>query len=197
MAGSSAVRESITLVTRCPRETRRVAAALGRAIDPAPRGGLVVALIGDLGAGKTVFAGGLLEGLGVAPGTVVTSPTFTFAKAYRGRVPVHHVDAYMIRGRADLEAAGFFELGGELWGRNGGVIAVEWGDRIADSLPADRLEVEVDGAAPTDASAATASSPSETRRIVIRALGPTTAVLLGRFGRELERGVAAGPEPAP
>ncbi len=192
MAGPVAVRESITVVTRSPRETRRVAAALGRAVEPVPHGGLVVSLVGDLGAGKTVFAGGLLEGLGVPAGTAVTSPTFTFAKGYRGRVPVHHVDAYMVRGPADLEASGFFELGQDL-GRNGGVIAVEWGDRIAGSLPADRLEVEV------DVVEATAASPSETRRIAIRALGPATAVILARFGRELERGspTGAGAEPSP
>jgi tRNA threonylcarbamoyladenosine biosynthesis protein TsaE len=175
-------RESVTFLTDSAERTRRLAAALGRAIHgdgyaPA-KAGLFLSLLGDLGAGKTVFASGLLEGLGVPPSTPVTSPTFTFAKAYRGRVPVHHVDAYLVRGRGDLEASGFHEMGG-----NGGVVAVEWGERIVDSLPVDRLEVELTVERDDEREAGT-----DRRRISVRATGPASAAVLARFAREMERG---------
>jgi tRNA threonylcarbamoyladenosine biosynthesis protein TsaE len=93
-------------------------------------------LLGDLGAGKTVLAGGIATGLGVPATSPVVSPTFTFARGYRGRVPMFHLDAYLVRSSGDLEASGWEELGGE-----GRVTVVEWGDRIADALPKDRLEV--------------------------------------------------------
>ncbi|MFO0933868.1 MAG: tRNA (adenosine(37)-N6)-threonylcarbamoyltransferase complex ATPase subunit type 1 TsaE [Planctomycetota bacterium] len=112
--------------------------ALGASIEPLPRGGFVVVLLGDLGAGKTVFAGGIAAGLGVPATSPVVSPTFTFARGYRGRVPMFHLDAYLVRSAGDLEASGYEELGGE-----GRVTVVEWGDRIASALPADRLEVTI------------------------------------------------------
>lgn len=116
--------------------TAAIGRALGAAMEPLPRGGLVVVLLGDLGAGKTVLAGGIAAGLGVPPTSPVVSPTFTFARGYRGRVPMFHLDAYLVKSAADLEASGYEELGGE-----GRVTVVEWGDRIAEALPADRLEV--------------------------------------------------------
>jgi tRNA threonylcarbamoyladenosine biosynthesis protein TsaE len=160
------MRDAWTTVTRSADETRRLAAALGRAVDPVPRGGLTVALLGDLGAGKTTFAQGLLEGLGVPPGTAVVSPTFTFARAYLGRMPVHHVDAYHVRDLASLEASGFEEMGGE-----GRVTVVEWADRIARALPSDRIEVDLSGEPGPDAS-------PQARRVEVRARGPASARVL-------------------
>ncbi len=126
------------LVLRSPSRasTAAIGRALGAALDPLPRGGFVVVLLGDLGAGKTVLAGGIATGLGVPATSPVVSPTFTFARGYRGRVPMFHLDAYLVRSAGDLEASGWEELGGE-----GRVTVVEWGDRIADALPKDRLEV--------------------------------------------------------
>ena len=164
-----------THVTHSPEETRRLAQSLGRAADPLPRGGLTISLLGDLGAGKTTFAQGLLAGLGVPPETPVVSPTFTFARAYLGRVPVHHVDAYLVRDLLALEASGFEEMGGE-----GRVTVVEWGDRIAKALPMDRLEVELSSVAPLVADAATSRAVVSSRRIEWRALGPVSAGVLAR-----------------
>ncbi|MDH3214224.1 MAG: tRNA (adenosine(37)-N6)-threonylcarbamoyltransferase complex ATPase subunit type 1 TsaE [Myxococcales bacterium] len=119
-----------------PEATRAAACALARAAAP---GGLVVALIGPLGAGKTVFAKGLAEGLGIDPG-LVASPTFVIASEYSapdGR-RLTHVDLYRIESAAELEAAGFLD-----WLEPGVLVAVEWADRFPEAMPADRLEVRL------------------------------------------------------
>jgi tRNA threonylcarbamoyl adenosine modification protein YjeE len=171
--------------TRSVAETRRLGVAIGEALDRVPRAGFVIVLNGDLGAGKTVLAGGLVLGLGAPAGTVVQSPTFTVARGYRGRAPIVHMDAYQIRSRADLEAAGFEEMGGE-----GRVTVVEWGDRIAAALPADRLEVTLttpptEPAAPERAvRASSPGSPSTgdaERALELVATGPASTRVLERL----------------
>lgn len=93
-------------------------------------------LVGELGTGKTSFIRGLAEGLGVE-GRVV-SPTFTLLREYRGRLPLHHLDAYRLEGPLDLFDLGVDELlGGE------GVVVVEWGDRVRDFFPEGYLEVDL------------------------------------------------------
>ena len=156
----------------CAAETRRIAACLGAAIDPVPKGGFVVGLHGDLGAGKTVFASGLIGALGVKRGTVVASPTFTVFRSYRGRALIDHVDAYMVASREALEGAGLHEIGG-----NGHVTCVEWAERIADALPKDRIDVEIE-ALPHDP-----NLPDEPprRRIAARAGGAVSRRILERW----------------
>ena len=153
-------------------ETRELAELLGRAIDVVPRGGLVVLLRGDLGAGKTVFAAGLARGLGVPADTVVPSPTFTVARAYRGRHAMIHMDAYHLKGLADLEAAGFEEMGGD-----GRVTVVEWGDRISAALPADRLEATLTPLPDVPLGGGEATG----RCIRLEATGPRSAAILASF----------------
>lgn len=111
--------------------------ALGRAIGRAAHAGTVVALIGDLGAGKTVFAKGVGEGLNVA--TRVTSPTFILVATHdTGRLPYWHADLYRLGDASELE-----HLGLEDMLEGGGVAVIEWADRFADLLPDDRLEVHL------------------------------------------------------
>jgi tRNA threonylcarbamoyladenosine biosynthesis protein TsaE len=103
--------------------------------------GLVVSLVGPLGAGKTVFVKGLAQGLGIDP-AAVTSPTFVISSEYpigAGR-RLAHVDLYRVESRDELEAAGFADLL-----EPGSVVAVEWGDRFPEALPADRLEIAISG----------------------------------------------------
>jgi tRNA threonylcarbamoyladenosine biosynthesis protein TsaE len=94
------------------------------------RGGEVVALHGDLGAGKTQFVRGLLRGLGGDP-RAVSSPTFVLLNVYdSGRLTLYHLDAYRVHGAEDFEAIGFAELL-----EQGGVVAVEWPERVEALLP--------------------------------------------------------------
>jgi tRNA threonylcarbamoyladenosine biosynthesis protein TsaE len=122
------------LVTRSPAQTEAAGEDLGRRLGP----GSVVALTGELGAGKTRFVQGLARGLGVP--TRATSPTFVLVNEYRGRLPVHHVDLYRIDSVREAEDLGLEELFA-----SDGVTVVEWADRAEPLLPADAVRVHVDG----------------------------------------------------
>jgi tRNA threonylcarbamoyladenosine biosynthesis protein TsaE len=88
------------------------------------RGGEVVLLTGELGAGKTAFVRGLARGLGGDP-EEVASPTFVLLTAYPGRLVLHHADLYRLRGDGDERELGLEELPGPR-----GVLAVEWAERL-------------------------------------------------------------------
>lgn len=93
----------------------------------------VVALIGDLGTGKTTLTKYIAEGLGVKE--TITSPTFTIVSEYHsGRLPLYHFDVYRIEDADDL-----FEIGAEEYFYAGGVSIVEWADQVAEILPDDTL----------------------------------------------------------
>jgi tRNA threonylcarbamoyladenosine biosynthesis protein TsaE len=100
-----------------------VAEAMGAAFH----GGEVVLLSGELGAGKTAFVRGLARGLGADPDEV-TSPSFVLLTAYRGRLVLHHADLYRLRGDGDERELGLEELPGP-----GGVLAVEWAERLREA----------------------------------------------------------------
>ena len=103
--------------------------AAGTRLAEKIQGGDVLALVGDLGAGKTQFVKGLAKGLGSKD--VVTSPTFTLLHEYQGdRLPIYHFDFYRIESLAALRAIGFDEL---VFG--GGVTVIEWADRFAEAIP--------------------------------------------------------------
>ncbi|HEY0790272.1 MAG TPA: tRNA (adenosine(37)-N6)-threonylcarbamoyltransferase complex ATPase subunit type 1 TsaE [Chthoniobacterales bacterium] len=109
-----------------PEETRRLAAGFAASLQA----GDVIALHGDLGAGKTEFVKGLVEGLG--SNDAVTSPTFTLVHEYHGgRLPVYHFDFYRLDGAADLDLIGYDECLGEP-----GVTVIEWAGRFPARLPA-------------------------------------------------------------
>jgi tRNA threonylcarbamoyladenosine biosynthesis protein TsaE len=129
----------MTVRSDSPAATRALAAALA----PLLEAGDVIALVGDLGAGKTAFAQGLAEGLGVTG--PVTSPTFTIVQEYEGRLPVAHVDVYRLDTLQDLYDLGFDELVDD-----GRVTIVEWGDLVAQALPAEHLVVRIEPGAADD-----------------------------------------------
>jgi tRNA threonylcarbamoyladenosine biosynthesis protein TsaE len=122
-----------TFTSRSESETRAAGRELGSELGP----GSVILLVGELGAGKTVVVKGLAEGLGIDPRSV-SSPTFTLVQEYRGgRLPLYHVDLYRLQ---SIEAD---DLGLDEIAWNGGVIAIEWADRLPrrmDNVVAIRIE---------------------------------------------------------
>ena len=119
-------------LTHSTDETLELAGTVGELL----RAGDVVSLVGDLGAGKTVFARGVARALGVTE--PVVSPSFTIVREYDGRMPLVHVDVYRIDTVQELHDLGFEELV-----RDDAVTLVEWGDMIDGLLPADRLDVRL------------------------------------------------------
>lgn len=124
----------IRLRTKSVDDTRALAAELASVVD---RGDIVV-LAGDLGSGKTAFAQGFARGLGV--GARVTSPTFTLVRTYdEGRLPLVHLDVYRLDHMQELVELGLAEL------LEDAVALIEWGDVVEPVLPADLLEVLLEG----------------------------------------------------
>ena len=143
----------LTVISRDPEETRRLAACLAPHLQP----GDILALEGDLGAGKTCFVQGLAAALGVRGRAA--SPTFIVMRRHEGPLPLFHADAYRLSGADELEDAGLDDWISE------GVVAIEWADLVAAALPADRLTIRFCGA---DAD----------RPITFSAFGPRSSALL-------------------
>lgn len=122
---------------------------LAAAIEP----GTTIALLGTLGAGKTRLVQALAAAYGI-PREDVVSPTFVLCQTYRGSRTIHHLDAYRIR---DVDE--FRELGVEELFASGAIVIIEWADRVADALPDDYVQVEIEVTSPT------------ARRFFVRAVG--------------------------
>ena len=115
--------------------SREATYEIGKGLGEKAAPGSIFALAGDLGAGKTVFAKGFAEGVGVKE--TVTSPTFTIMQLYEsGRIPLAHFDVYRIEDPDELDEIGFDEyIGGD------GVTLIEWHERAEDLIPETALEV--------------------------------------------------------
>ncbi len=116
--------------SRSPEDTRQLAASLAGQAQP----GDLLLLVGDLGAGKTTFTQGFAAGLGIHE--PVTSPTFTLAREYHGRLLLHHLDVFRLDQIAEVLDLGLPEMLD-----SDGVILIEWGDAIRQALPNDHLQV--------------------------------------------------------
>lgn len=126
--------ENVKRISRSVEETERIASELAQALAP----GAVLALEGELGAGKTQFVRGLVMGLGGEP-RIVSSPTFVLLNVYQTpRMPVYHLDAYRVSGGEDFEAIGFEELLEQQ-----GIVVVEWPSRVESILPAKRITIHL------------------------------------------------------
>ena len=115
---------------------------LGRQLASRFDRGECVALVGDLGAGKTAFVRGLAAGWGVSDQRLVSSPTFVLIHEYDGPVPVFHVDVYRLSDpKRELVELGLAEMLTE------GVVVIEWADRVDSILPRPhwRIAIEATG----------------------------------------------------
>ena len=151
-------------------ETDRLGDWLARALEP----GLVVALVGNLGAGKTRLVKSVARGVGIEP-SEVTSPTFVLVQEYEGLWPLYHFDTYRL---AQPEA--FADLGIDEYFSGMGVCFVEWADRVAPLLPADHLRIEIE------------TTGTQSRRFRVQSLGPRSARVVERL-----RQATAGSSPPP
>jgi tRNA threonylcarbamoyladenosine biosynthesis protein TsaE len=122
----------VVFETKSVEETQELGEKLGRLLTK----GDLVALKGDLGAGKTAFARGIARGVGSED--FVTSPTFTIINEYNGDVPVAHIDVYRLSDAGELEEIGFRDYLKEY------VVIIEWADLVIDILPEEILWVELE-----------------------------------------------------
>ena len=122
-----------SFVSASPAETSEVGRRVGLACTP----GTVLALIGDLGAGKTHFTKGLATGLGIDEKTV-TSPTFVLMNEHQGRLRLFHIDAYRLDDPEEAFAAGLLDER-----QASGVTVVEWADRLDGWLPDQRIDIRI------------------------------------------------------
>lgn len=110
-------------LTHSEQETEQLGEQLAKKLKP----GTVIAYEGDLGAGKTAFTRGLARGLGITER--VTSPTYTIVNEYPGKIPLFHFDMYRLSSSEEL-----FDIGWEDYLERGGILAVEWSERVADAM---------------------------------------------------------------
>ena len=121
------------IYTKNEAETEQAGAELARTLPD----GAVVALYGDLGAGKTAFVRGMASGMGIS--ARVSSPTFTIVNEYLGARELYHFDMYRLASSDEL-----FDIGWEDYLRRGGVCAVEWSENVADAFEGDEITVRIE-----------------------------------------------------
>lgn len=125
-------KQSLILIARSPQITFSIGEVLGKSLVK----GDIVALIGELGTGKTIFAQGIAKGLGIPDQYTITSPTFNLINEYPGRLSLYHMDIYRLEGINDLENIGFEE-----YLNKDGVIIIEWAEKIRDLIPDEAIFV--------------------------------------------------------
>ncbi len=122
----------LKVISRSPEDTLH----LGRIIGENLVRGDVVALIGELGTGKTTITQGIARGLGVSDKYYITSPTFTLINEYPGEISLYHLDVYRLTGPDDLS-----DMGYEEYFFGDGVAVIEWAEKIKDILPDDAVTI--------------------------------------------------------
>jgi tRNA threonylcarbamoyladenosine biosynthesis protein TsaE len=128
------LRRKIAIRTRSASETVRIGKTIGSRLLP----GDVVALLGELGAGKTQFIKGLAAGMGIENSAYISSPSFTLIHEYPGEIPFYHIDLFRLGREQEAE-----ELGLEDYFQGRGITAIEWADKIPSLLPKELLFVSI------------------------------------------------------
>jgi tRNA threonylcarbamoyladenosine biosynthesis protein TsaE len=129
------VNDRLEIITHSPEGTIKVASDLAEKLEK----GSIIALTGELGAGKTVFVKGLAKGLGIADYDYVNSPTFVIVKEYTGKIDLYHFDVYR------LEEQNFCDtLDYRRYFYGNGITVIEWADKIIDELPEEYMEVKIE-----------------------------------------------------
>ena len=123
-----------TFKTESPEETQ----ALGKKIGKTLQQGDVIALIGDLGTGKTCLTQGIARGAGIAPDEIVSSPSYILINEYNGKVPIYHIDLYRLENTEEIA-----ELGLSEYIEGNGICVIEWAERMADALPDTCIKIHI------------------------------------------------------
>ena len=121
-------------VSKSPAATLNFGIRVGEKLNT----GSIIALIGELGCGKTLFTSGICIGVGV-PKRHVSSPTFAFINEYRGNLPVFHIDLYRLNNIAEAFEIGILDYLAKV---DSGVMVVEWAEKILSLLPRNYLHVQ-------------------------------------------------------
>jgi len=124
----------VVIQTKRTAETIRIGKNIGRGLLP----GDVVALVGELGAGKTQFIKGLAAGVGIGNPTYISSPSFTLINEYPGKITFYHIDLFRLGREKEAE-----ELGLEDYFQGKGITAIEWADKIPSFLPKELLLIHI------------------------------------------------------
>ena len=134
-------RESVSFITRSPEETIDLGREIGKLLAP----GDVIALVGELGTGKTCLTKGIAQGLRVPAEQFVRSPSFVIVNRYEGIHPIWHIDAYRLDSPLDFVALGY-----EDYIDSGCIAVIEWADKANDLLPARAIRIVLEHLAPTE-----------------------------------------------
>jgi tRNA threonylcarbamoyladenosine biosynthesis protein TsaE len=148
------------ITTHSVKETQKLGEKIGVCLGTK----IVLALIGDLGSGKTSFVQGLARGLEVPDEYYITSPSYTLINEYPGRHPIFHVDLYRLEDPVDFEDIGLYDILGDNY-----VVAIEWADRIRQELLPDHVKITFD------------ISSDECREIYMTAYGVKAVALLKKI----------------
>lgn len=112
--------------TESPAETQTLGEKIGNTLKP----GDVIALIGDLGTGKTCITQGIARGVGIASDEIVSSPSYILINEYKGKIPIYHIDLYRLENVAEIADLGLGE-----YIESDGICIIEWAERMAEGLP--------------------------------------------------------------
>ena len=123
-----------TFKTETPEETQALGEKLGKTLKQ----GDVIALIGDLGTGKTCLTQGIARGVGIAPNEIVSSPSYILINEYSGTVPIYHIDLYRLENSEEIA-----ELGLSEYVEGDGICIIEWAERMTDALPDSCIKIHI------------------------------------------------------